>query len=212
MALTLFLVRHGETLFNQRGLMQGWVDSPLTPRGVEQAERAAALLRDRPLVGLYASTSERAADTAEVIGRHHPGLAVVTRRGLKELHFGDSEALPDDDVWRETDARQFFADLLAGRGAGLAGGETATDFLARVGAAFAEITAAHADGGEVCVVSHGVTLATYLWGAGWTTPGPVANASVSVVSVDPQAGTRLLGVDVPDPGAVADRAPAAAPS
>jgi broad specificity phosphatase PhoE len=57
MPLTLFLVRHGETLFNRRGLMQGWVDSPLTEAGVEQARHAAEQLRDRPLVAAYSSTS-----------------------------------------------------------------------------------------------------------------------------------------------------------
>lgn len=33
----LYLVRHGETLFNIQGKIQGWSDSPLTERGIKQA-------------------------------------------------------------------------------------------------------------------------------------------------------------------------------
>ena len=34
---TLYMMRHGQTLFNQKRLMQGWCDSPLTELGKRQA-------------------------------------------------------------------------------------------------------------------------------------------------------------------------------
>lgn len=34
---TLYLMRHGEALFNRRHRIQGWCDSPLTERGRDQA-------------------------------------------------------------------------------------------------------------------------------------------------------------------------------
>ncbi|MFZ2576124.1 MAG: phosphoglycerate mutase family protein, partial [Lactococcus hircilactis] len=40
MSKTLYLMRHGETLFNQLHLIQGWSDSPLTKRGQDQAQIA----------------------------------------------------------------------------------------------------------------------------------------------------------------------------
>lgn len=40
MTKTLYLMRHGETLFNQLGLIQGWCDSPLTTNGKQQAQAA----------------------------------------------------------------------------------------------------------------------------------------------------------------------------
>lgn len=43
----LYLVRHGFTNFNMRHIIQGWVDSPLTERGIKQAE-AAREVGDRP--------------------------------------------------------------------------------------------------------------------------------------------------------------------
>ena len=37
MKKTLYLMRHGQTLFNLRRKVQGWCDAPLTNLGVKQA-------------------------------------------------------------------------------------------------------------------------------------------------------------------------------
>ena len=44
---TLYLMRHGETMFNAQHRIQGWCDSPLTERGIEQARAMGAKLRER---------------------------------------------------------------------------------------------------------------------------------------------------------------------
>jgi probable phosphoglycerate mutase len=43
---TIYLLRHGETVWNCVGRFQGQQDSPLTARGIEQADQVARLLRD----------------------------------------------------------------------------------------------------------------------------------------------------------------------
>ncbi|WP_425962163.1 histidine phosphatase family protein [Rhizobium nepotum] len=43
---TIYLLRHGETVWNCVGRFQGQQDSPLTARGIEQADHVARLLRD----------------------------------------------------------------------------------------------------------------------------------------------------------------------
>ncbi|TGE86669.1 hypothetical protein C9418_21735 [Rhizobium sp. SEMIA 4032] len=43
---TIYLLRHGETVWNSLGRFQGQLDSPLAPRGIEQADQVAHLLRD----------------------------------------------------------------------------------------------------------------------------------------------------------------------
>ena len=55
----LYLMRHGETLFNQRRKIQGWCDSPLTKKGIEQAKKARELLKDIHFDHCYSSTAER---------------------------------------------------------------------------------------------------------------------------------------------------------
>ena len=43
----LYLVRHGQTIFNLKRIIQGWSDSPLTQLGCGQAARAGMFLRAR---------------------------------------------------------------------------------------------------------------------------------------------------------------------
>lgn len=45
MKKTLYLMRHGQTLFNQQKKIQGWCDSPLTKQGIEQAKIAKEFLK-----------------------------------------------------------------------------------------------------------------------------------------------------------------------
>ena len=65
----LYLMRHGQTFFNQEGLVQGACDSPLTELGQEQARQAGAYLKERGIRfgPLYSSTQERASDTLELV-------------------------------------------------------------------------------------------------------------------------------------------------
>ena len=48
MELKFYFVRHGKTLFNLKGRMQGWCDSPLLDEGIQQAENVASALRNVP--------------------------------------------------------------------------------------------------------------------------------------------------------------------
>ncbi|WP_304757947.1 phosphoglycerate mutase family protein, partial [Dubosiella newyorkensis] len=45
----LFLVRHGQTLFNQKHKIQGWCDSPLTPKGVAESKAVGQYFRNRQI-------------------------------------------------------------------------------------------------------------------------------------------------------------------
>lgn len=46
----LYMMRHGQTLFNVRRRIQGSCDSPLTELGIKQAEAAKELIKDIPLI------------------------------------------------------------------------------------------------------------------------------------------------------------------
>lgn len=53
----LYLLRHGQTLFNSKHLISGWSDSPLTEKGIEQARRAGLFFQkamSQQLVDIYA--------------------------------------------------------------------------------------------------------------------------------------------------------------
>ena len=69
MKKTLYLMRHGETLFNVRKKIQGWCDAPLTELGIKQAKVAGKYFKDHNITfdHAYSSTSERACDTLELV-------------------------------------------------------------------------------------------------------------------------------------------------
>ena len=77
MTLTLTLVRHGQTHFNARRLLQGSCDSPLTRVGREGVRTPARHLADVPFLAAYSSPSGRAVSTPRGKIRHPPPL---TRR------------------------------------------------------------------------------------------------------------------------------------
>lgn len=95
MTRKIYLMRHGQTLFNLQERIQGWSDSPLTPEGIEQAKQAGRFLKEHGyrFDSLYCSTSERASDTLELV----TGRTDYQRiKGLKEMHFGRFEGMPED--------------------------------------------------------------------------------------------------------------------
>lgn len=91
----LYVMRHAETLFNLQCKIQGWCDSPLTPRGIEQAKIAGRLLAERNITftHAYCSTAERCSDTLEIATTEAYGAPMPYERlkGLRECGFGQFE-------------------------------------------------------------------------------------------------------------------------
>ncbi|MCH1723100.1 histidine phosphatase family protein [Lactococcus formosensis] len=87
----LYLMRHAQTLFNVQRRTQGWSDSPLTQKGIDDALKAGERLRAKQLCfdAFYSSTQERASDTLELL---FPNQAYSRLKGLKEMNFGAYEA------------------------------------------------------------------------------------------------------------------------
>lgn len=89
MFTTLYLVRHGQTVFNTRLLIQGRCDSPLTDLGREQARAAASWLGERGVRfdAAFTSPAERACGTMELLWAG----PYQRLEGLRERSFGDLE-------------------------------------------------------------------------------------------------------------------------
>ena len=93
----ILLIRHGETLWNQQGRMQGQNDSPLTPTGLEQARKLARRLKDVAFTALYSSDLGRAHQTARCIA-DATGHEIIADRGLRERSFGIFEGLTNAEI------------------------------------------------------------------------------------------------------------------
>lgn len=87
---TFYIVRHGETIWNKEGRLQGQLDSPLTENGLAQAKTVAWKLKDVNFDAMFSSDLLRAKRTAEIIALEHE-LAVDTTEALRERKFGQVE-------------------------------------------------------------------------------------------------------------------------
>ncbi|TLQ05653.1 histidine phosphatase family protein [Pediococcus stilesii] len=69
-----YFVRHGQTLFNRYRHLQGWSDSPLTEKGVNDAKTAGKILSNLNFANIYSSDTTRAIKTARYINaeNQHP--------------------------------------------------------------------------------------------------------------------------------------------
>jgi len=177
----LILIRHGETLWNTERRMQGQLDSPLTGRGLWQAQQLGARLKSLPFTSLYSSDLPRAHLTAQNIAES-TGHAIVTDRRLRERHFGVFEGLTQREMEAHApDAYQRF--MSRDPHYAVPGGESPAAFFARCCAALEELAARHA-GETIAVVTHGLVLdCAYRAATGLALdaprPVPLVNASLN---------------------------------
>ena len=69
--IDLLLTRHGETIENQRYVLQGQLPGTLSPLGKEQAVVLAEQLKQEPLDVIVCSDLARSYDTAKVVAGYH---------------------------------------------------------------------------------------------------------------------------------------------
>ena len=106
----LYLIRHGETDYNNAMRFQGRTDILLNQKGIEQAEKAAEFFRDIPLQAIYTSSLKRARTTAEIIGKVK-GLEPQATDALQEMSFGIWENMNSGDIQKKyaKEWKDFFA-------------------------------------------------------------------------------------------------------
>ncbi len=89
--MKLYLVRHGETVGNVEGRIQGQTDGELTDEGRMQAQRVAERLRHEDFDCIYSSDLARARNTAEAIHHYHGRTPLRFTEALRERAFGSCE-------------------------------------------------------------------------------------------------------------------------
>lgn len=143
----LFIVRHGETEANERGIEAGPLDYPLTKNGIKAALFIAKTLSKIKINAIYSSPVFRAQETAKILARPHK-LKVKTLEELTEAKLkpelvgkkGRHHILTTPEAFTETNY----------------------DLLERTGKAI-EIIKKEAEG-NVIVVSHGDVITAMIEG------------------------------------------------
>jgi alpha-ribazole phosphatase/probable phosphoglycerate mutase len=107
----LFVVRHGETKANEKGIEAGPLDYPLAKKGVKEASFIAKTLAGIKFKGVYSSPVFRAVQTAKILARPHK-LKVKTLEELTEAKIkpefvgkkGRHHMLENPDAYTETNS------------------------------------------------------------------------------------------------------------
>ena len=178
---TLYLVRHGETEWNKKGIVMGQSDSPLTEAGVEQAKTTAQELKDIHFDVIFSSDLHRAQRTAEIIKLERQ-LAVQTSKALRERTYGSWEGKMGKDYRKnfqhlfdkvktlsEKEAKSFkFTDDI----------ESDEEVIGRFITQLREIAVAYPSK-TVLVVTHGGCIRTFLMHTGFVKWGELPVGSFS---------------------------------
>ncbi len=156
---TIYLLRHGETVWNRIGRLQGQIDVPLTRLGLSQADAMGRTLKDvlgTPPDHLISSPLGRTRQTASIVAEHLgiPFDQIEMDPRLMEITLGDFDGAPGWD-WIDSrlssdDRDRYHADRWNFR---YPNGECSQDVQDRVRPVLEEV---RARGGISVIVAHGV--------------------------------------------------------
>ncbi len=192
---TLYLVRHGETVANFEGRIQGHTDSPLTDLGTRQALAAAKRLSTETFDAIYSSDLGRALTTAKTIAQPHT-LTVETTDLLREAYLGEVQGLTTDEFAERypEEFKRWREDSIINRPPG---GESLEHVVERCRKFLDYVLNQHAEDERLLVVVHGGSLRGLICAA-LDLPTTFfarirsANASLSILEIGNRPALRLL--------------------
>ncbi|USS93405.1 histidine phosphatase family protein [Fructilactobacillus ixorae] len=175
MVVTAYLVRHGQTYLNLYNKVQGWIDSPLTSKGIQDAQAAGARLAKVGFDAAFTSDSGRAVATGREILQQNPrGMDIITYQypELREQFHGYFEGENLDQMWQfvgeqvditnEAGVLDHYGlerarDLIA-KADLYNNAENNQQFWDRLDRGFNQIRENTTDGQTILIVSHGMTI------------------------------------------------------
>ena len=146
--MILYVVRHGATLKNELGLIQGQTECDLSNKGVEEAEKLASTVKDIDIDVVISSPLKRAYDTARIITEER--LPINTDDRLIERDWGLCEGAHIEEV-DTVKCWTFFLNIDNN------GIEKVQDLLARISEFLEDIKVKYKDK-NVLVVAHSAVL------------------------------------------------------
>ena len=177
--MNIYLLRHGQTCWNQERRLQGLRDVPLNSVGIRQSRRLIEWHRKTAVTWIVSSPLVRARRTAEILGEYGGPCPLVDDR-LREIDHGPWTGLRLPDIEQrfphEFATWNFFPERLR-----LSSSES-------LGAVYRRCTRFLMDvlntgGRDVLVVSHGVVNALLLCAALGASPGRIREFSLSNATV-----------------------------
>lgn len=196
-ATCFWLIRHGETEWNADKRLQGWLDIPLSPEGIKQAEQLRNALRPPLLASsvdvIVSSDLCRASQTAQ-IATSHLGLPIQANPALRERCYG----IYQGQDWVTLNAMLAQPDGVSFRTPhqAIEDGETLFEFDTRINAAFEGLAKRH-PGQNILVFSHGGVIDIAWRRASQLSLAiqrhtPILNTSINQFSIDENGHWTML--------------------
>lgn len=158
-SIELWLVRHGETIFNKKNLVQGWSDSPLTNDGILSTLCLARGLKEHGITfkKVYSSDLTRCIDTSNLlINALDNKMKLYLDKRLREINTGDGEG----DSIREHLIKYPYS-LHFKKHLGTPNGENWSDVFKRFIPAIYDIVKTN-ENGRILIVSHSMVIASLI--------------------------------------------------
>lgn len=155
--MKIYLTRHGETLWNTEKRFQGWKNSELTERGIEQANLLRNKLKDIKIDRIYSSPIERAYKTAEIL-KGNRTIEIKCYDELKEMNFGEWEGLTKEDILKAEDYKDQYNNIFNNpKEYKTFGGESIKEFSDRLYKGIEKILYNELDE-NILIVTHGMCI------------------------------------------------------
>lgn len=144
----IYLIRHGETESNRKGIFRGRLDIPLSQNGREQAVDLRRYFEDIPVDVVYTSPLQRAVETAKTV---FPGHTPVKEKWLNNLDLGEWSGM-EKSLVKERFPQMWEDWVKRPESIRFPGGERLLDVLKRASLFFGKVAFGEAE--TVAVVSH----------------------------------------------------------
>lgn len=155
--MILYLIRHGQSVANEKGVIQGHKDFPLSVAGQTQAKLLGKYFASETIDYLYSSDLTRALDTANAIGDHQP-LDALKWDKIREIGLGPLEGKTKQEIYLQYPQLNDSNSILT---TGLAGTELVPEITERCKYVLDQLLSGHKRH-RVALVSHGGFISVFL--------------------------------------------------
>ncbi|OIJ21304.1 histidine phosphatase family protein [Anaerobacillus alkalidiazotrophicus] len=181
--MILYLIRHGQSVANESGILQGCKEFPLSDLGYKQAELLGQFFASKAMDYIYSSDLIRAFDTAQSISHHHP-IEVKKWEKIREVGLGPLEGKTRKELQLQFPELKDIPSILT---TGIEGTETVEEITSRCKYVVEQLLLGHR-GDKVVLVSHGGFISIFLmylmFGENWNDihrPFIIGNTGVSKI-------------------------------
>ncbi|WNF36762.1 histidine phosphatase family protein [Bacillaceae bacterium IKA-2] len=155
--MILYLIRHGQSVANEKGIIQGRKDFPLSDLGQNQVKLLGEYFASESIDYLYASDLTRALDTANAIGDRLP-LNTIKWDKIREIGLGPLEGKTKNEIYLQYPQLNDSNSILT---TGLAGTELVPEITERCKYVLDQLLSGHKRH-RVALVSHGGFISIFL--------------------------------------------------